>query len=227
MKAIKGSTSDPYFRSRYGEGYLGEGPHRRSSDELAKCGTKFKPNPIYNRWASMLARCYNLNDPEYNLYGGAGGYVSEEWKNFQNYADFFTDKLYKNLELDKDILIPGNKVYSAETCVFVPRYVNALVKLKIVLNGYPVGVYLQKDNSRANARVNRFTAEAHGKHLGSFPTPMEAHRAWQLGKIEVIENTVLRYMLEPCYRQDVANAIYLRAEMLRDDHANHRETFSL
>jgi hypothetical protein len=224
---INGSVTDPYFKSKYGEGYLGEGVHRRGSDELAKCGTKFKPSSVYNRWSSMFSRCYNQNDPEYNLYGGMGGSVSEQWKNFQNYADFFEGVSYQNLELDKDILVPGNKVYSQDNCVFVPRYVNALVKLKIVLNGYPAGVYFKKDNSRTKTRENPFAAETHGKHLGSFPTAMDAHRAWQLAKANVIEQTILKYMLEPCYRQDVANAIYLRAEMLRDDHANHRETFSL
>lgn len=222
-----GAMKDPYFRSRCGEGYLGEGPHKTGGFEFSKCGTKLKPNPIYNRWTSMIDRCYNPDSHQYKMYGRAGVYVHNHWKNFQAYADFFTGKLYENLELDKDILVPGNKVYGPDTCVFVPRYVNALVKLTIVLNGYPVGVYFKKDNNRSNSRVNPYAAETHGKHLGSFPSPMDAHRAWQLGKINVIKNTVLRYMLEPCYRQDVANAIYLRAEMLRDDHANHRETFSL
>jgi hypothetical protein len=141
--------------------------------------------------------------------------------------------VWKGLELDKDILVVGNKHYSPDTCVYVPKFVNYCFLTKNGGRGiYPLGVsYITENRFGPDYKLPRpFRAGVNDGtgtliRLSTFSDPMDAHRAWQLAKADVVENTVLRYMLEPCYRQDVANAIYLRAEMLRDDHANHRETF--
>ena len=48
-KFIKGIVSNPYDKTVYGIGYLGEGEY--------KCGAK--NSKIYNVWCNMLTRCYN------------------------------------------------------------------------------------------------------------------------------------------------------------------------
>lgn len=121
MQTIK----DPYYPSRYGVGYHGEGKHLRSVQ-----GVDTKD---YLRWSSMLSRCYHepflIKNERYR-----GCTVSEEWKCFQTFAnDIQTIPGYAEYkadptgyQLDKDILVPGNRCYSKETCMFVPVSVNSL-----------------------------------------------------------------------------------------------------
>lgn len=92
----------------------------------------YKP---YRTWYDMIDRCYNPNNSRYNSYGGSGVYVCDRWK----CLEYFLEDLpnipgYKywliagprEYHLDKDIKQEGviNKVYSLETCVFVPAFIN-------------------------------------------------------------------------------------------------------
>ena len=51
--------------------------------------------------------------------------VSEEWLRFSNFKRWMEKQDWDGKQLDKDILFEGNKVYSAETCVFVTSVVNS------------------------------------------------------------------------------------------------------
>jgi hypothetical protein len=41
----------------------------------------------YKSWRSMLDRCYNENNPDYDIYGGRGITVFSEWHEFEKFAD--------------------------------------------------------------------------------------------------------------------------------------------
>jgi len=91
-------------------------------------GDKTRPNgtdcPIYSKWSQMLQRCYSepylKNRPTYR-----GCTVCEEWKTFSNFMAWLTkQKNWEKFEVDKDILVPGNKHYSPETCVLVSHDLN-------------------------------------------------------------------------------------------------------
>lgn len=74
----------------------------------------------------MMNRCYG-DKHKYSQYSYKGCTVCEEWHNYQNFAKWYEDNYYnceEELELDKDIIIYGNKLYSPETCLFVPKLVN-------------------------------------------------------------------------------------------------------
>ena len=81
-------------------------------------------------YSNMKNRCYNEKNIHYQNYGGRGITVCDEWLNFQNFAEWFYDNYYEcNNEimcLDKDILCKGNKIYSPENCIFVPKRINNL-----------------------------------------------------------------------------------------------------
>ena len=70
-------------------------------------------------WKNMIKRCDNkLKNRKYDCY------CCDEWLIFENFKKWF-DKNYYQIEnermaLDKDILFKGNKIYSPETCIFVP-----------------------------------------------------------------------------------------------------------
>ena len=117
----KGSIKCPYEKRTCRVGYLGEGKY--------KCRENGKDTRVYKTWHHMLRRCYDEKFHEkYPTYKDCEVY--EEWHNFQKYGKWFSDNYYEidneTMCLDKDILVKHNKIYSPETCVFVPETINLL-----------------------------------------------------------------------------------------------------
>lgn len=186
--------------------------------------------PFYAKWRGMIVRGYSealkQKRPTYR-----GVYINDEWKYLSAFKDWMQHQLWEGLQLDKDILVIGNKEYGSKTCCFVPQYINKLLNINQNNTGkvLPLGVCIKV---RTACAVNIYVAQCRvdgdkGRHIGRFPSAMLAHAAWQLAKANAIKCAVIKYRLEPSYRKDVEDALQLRAEMLQDDHANHRETFSL
>ena len=118
--SIKSGTVYDYIRPRIcGIGYLG-------SKEYSS--THF----LYKRWKNMIERCYDKNSKDYKSYGAKGVRVDKRWHNFYNYVndckliEGYDEELIKNnkLELDKDIKIKGNKLYSKDTCIWIDKKEN-------------------------------------------------------------------------------------------------------
>lgn len=111
----KGAVRDKMYPSYYGVGFIGFGPHMASSKNIA-----------YRRWTVMLQRCYSpkwhKKHPTYTECE-----VCEEWQEFQIFADWFEENYPRDgacYDLDKDIRVLGNKIYSPDTCKFVTREEN-------------------------------------------------------------------------------------------------------
>lgn len=142
----KGSVKDFFAKSVNGVGYLGGNKHKPREG-----GIKTK---AYETWHSMLRRCYSekclKKEPSY-----IGCSVCEEWRNFQNFAEWFYDNYKDGLHLDKDILVDGNKIYSHDTCLFVTQKQNSthaqakIHKLKNP-NGEIVEIYNLSDFCKEN-----------------------------------------------------------------------------
>ena len=118
----KGCISNPMTPSLYGIGCIGIGKFK-SRDENGK------PTKAYIAWKHMMKRCYDLKFQEkYPTYKGCT--VCQEWWNFQVFAEWYYSHYYEieneRMALDKDILCKGNKLYSPDTCVFVPQFINTL-----------------------------------------------------------------------------------------------------
>ena len=197
----------------------------------ADYNVKTEPCPYHIRWRDMIRRGYSENYKTRNpTYEGTS--VDMVWKYFTDFKSWMETQNWEGLQLDKDILVQGNKEYGPSTCAFVPAYLNTLLHSNKGLYTLPLGVhrdwslYLPTSVNIYSAQHCAFGTNRSG-YLGNFPSAIEAHKAWQLAKANSLESAACVYKQEPSYRQDVANAIYLRAEMLRDDYANHRETFSL
>ena len=137
--------------SIYGVGYYGIGEFRSRFEG--------KQTKEYVSWICMLRRCYSkdaLN--RNNTYINSA--VCTEWHNFQNFAKWFTEnynpETMQGWHLDKDILIKGNKVYSPDTCCFVPQDVNKIFTKSNNKRGfYPIGVTYDISNSKYLARLNK------------------------------------------------------------------------
>lgn len=138
--------------------------------------------PFYKTWYGMLNRCYGKNyqkaRPTYK-----DCTVCEEWLIFSNFKAWMESQDWKDKELDKDLLVKGNKVYSPDTCVFVTSYVNSFIPEHQNNRGqYPIGVCWSKQNKKYKAGIgNRMGSNI---TLGYFSTPEEAHAAWLTAKLE-------------------------------------------
>lgn len=80
----------------------------------------------------MFVRCYDdkyqLRQPTY-----IGCSVSDDFCNFQNFAEWYSHYKYKckyPLEIDKDLLYEGNKIYSPKTCCLLPKEINSTLNSK-------------------------------------------------------------------------------------------------
>ena len=195
-----GKVKCPYERRYCGVGYIGEGEHK-----VCENG---KDTHIYKVWIGMLKRCYDENANRYDLYGGSGATVCEEWHNFQNFAEWYEENYYQvgneRMEIDKDILIKGNKIYSPQTCIIVPRTINSLfVKSNSIRGDYPIGVSKGRTEGKFAVRCNYRGRE---KGLGEYFTIKEAFNVYKYFKENYIKEVADEY--KPYIPKELYDAMY-------------------
>ena len=127
--------------------------------------------PFYKKWRSMIKRCYAkeslIKNPKYK-----GCTVCDDWKLFTNFKKWMQTQHWVGKTLDKDLLCPGNKVYSPDKCIFVTHFINSLLVMDTAKNGiYPVGVSYNKKTKRFRACCS---CNSERIDLGSFDTSEEA-----------------------------------------------------
>lgn len=145
----------------------------------------------YRLWLSMLKRCYDdkyLN--KYPTYKGCG--VSDDFKNFSVFRSWCESQLIiDGYVLDKDLIVKGNKVYSEDTCCFVPEVINLLIINNKASRGeYPVGVTKAREN-RFRARLNKGKGVV--EHLGYYKTPEDAFLAYKQAKEDYIKEVAIKW----------------------------------
>lgn len=142
----------------------------------------------YQKWKDMLYRCYSGRYKDYE-----GCTVCEEWHNYSNFEIWFNSHLQGNdsVDLDKDILYKGNKLYSAETCCLVPHCINTLfLACNSNRGNLPIGVWYDKEKSRYRANLS-YNGES--QKLGSFKTVEEAFKRFKDYKENLIKEVDEKY----------------------------------
>lgn len=131
--------------------------------------------PFYLVWKEMIRRCYDVS-----LHKRLPTYknctICKDWIYFSNFKDWMETQDWERKELDKDIIVAGNKFYSPETCVFVSSRVNLFIRERKKNNSLPTGVFLTKSG--------KYQATGNGKFLGYYETAEQAHQVWLNFKIE-------------------------------------------
>lgn len=171
-----GGVYNPMKPLVVGKGYLGEGKY---------VSTETK---VYRLWKGILTRAYDSGfHKKYKTYKDVE--VCKEWWCFQNFAEWCYNKEFFDVkddkgrpyQLDKDILVKGNRVYSPETCCFVPAEINSLVVTNKRRRGdTPIGVYYVKRNRKYTTQC--YFKGSGLKYLGSYSTAEEAFQVYKEAK---------------------------------------------
>lgn len=136
--------------------------------------------PFYKTWRNMFIRCYSeVEHKRSPCYIGCT--VANEWHLFSAFKSWMESKEWDGKALDKDIIKPGNKVYSSETCCFVPHAINALIVRPKKRGGNPRGVSIHRKTGLFFAR---YKADGKVNYLGYFKTPEEASIVYRKEKAD-------------------------------------------
>lgn len=168
--------------------------------------------PFYSVWSGMLDRCYSvsfkLKQPNYKDVS-----CCADWLIFSKFRHWMEQQDWEERDLDKDIILYNNKIYSPTTCAFVSRTANSFVTDRSNVRGdWPLGVHWDTAAEKLRARCcNPFTKKR--EHLGLFTCAKEAHEAWRQRKHElaqlvaetesdtrVVESLKKRYSFEEWYK---------------------------
>jgi len=184
-----GKVRNPYDRILYGEGFLGEGaPTRVDKIEV----------PAYRIWRDIIRRCYSSERrPRQGSYKNC--IVSESWKNYSNFYKWYNNHIYQcrdKLQLDKDLLSNGKKIYSEETCMIVPYKINRFCVMSKV-----IGATYTK-NKKWRSRI--CTTE-----LGIFDKKEDAQRMY------LKEKNRLFYELVEDYQSELPTDVYNKLKEVR------------
>lgn len=186
-----------YKRGMCGIGYSGmavgtEGYHEKS----------------YTKWKDMMQRCHDKEvhkkyKPEY-----ADKCVCEEWQNYANFKLWYDEHhVFGNrIDLDKDILKPGNKEYSPETCVLIEHYINTIFERHAQDNIYENedGKYFVGSNRK---KVYETYDEVFEFACNKKKERIEKVAEKNLGRIpKCAYDAMLRYDVEALIRRDVIAA---------------------
>ncbi len=164
--------------------------------------------PYYSKWRGMLKRCYDIKlKSKFPSYLNCT--VCEEWKyfsNFKRWVDSQPNRNWKDCELDKDLLVEENKLYSPRTCVFITRQVNQFLKDRAKDRGeFLLGATYHSKHNKFYAYCNNpFSTKQ--EYLGSFNTEIDAYIAWKNRKhefscmlAEIPENMLVSEILRKRY----------------------------
>lgn len=139
--------------------------------------------PFYRKWKSMLERCYSEKlKKKYPTYEEC--VVCSEWLSFMRFKAWMETQDWEGKQLDKDLLVKGNKLYGPETCVFVSKDLNLfLLETAKTRGDWPIGVCFNQTNKKFVATCSDPFLKKN-EFLGYYNTPEEAHKAWLFRKRE-------------------------------------------
>lgn len=190
-----GRIQNPYYPNVLGVGIIGN-----------KYNSKTKE---YKTWHAMMCRCYDQKHKELHpTYQDVT--CCDEWLLYDNFYEWIhSQENFENWlcdtipELDKDILVKGNKIYSPETCCLVPHIVNRIFINRANDRGdYPIGV--TKHRNRFRARCDNPLLNIR-EHLGIYDTPEEAFYAYKNYKENLIKQVATieykkKNITQQCYK---------------------------
>lgn len=198
----RGQVSDPYAKTVFGEGCVGEYVEHTPIRKVA-----------YNLWYNMMRRCYDQTLPEYALYGGKGVFVDQSWRCFANFLRDIHSvvgfgkwaEAPSQYQLDKDYFL-GN-CYSKDTTIFIPNKYNQQL---VNATGCKYVATHQKTGATEAFTIIRDFATKHGIYgqqvsHAILHSPNNYARGWSFEKIEPPTGYVYR---QEYFVDQIANLLH-------------------
>lgn len=185
------AVNDADYRVRITENYY-KPCGKRSNKDIWVC-------PFYAAWKNMLGRVYG--NQKRKAYEGVG--ICDSWLLFSNFKRWMETQPWEGNSLDKD-LIGSGKLYSEDTCIFIPHEVNSfLIDQK---KRKHKGVSFHKRINKWQANVNNpFSGKL--ESLGYYDTEDLASAAYYRRKVELAKDLSKVYLET---RPDISKALLLK-----------------
>ena len=173
-----------FIKLIYGVGFNSGGTYKTRKD-----GIKLYS---YLVWYNMIRRCYS---EEFQKVRGShkGCSVCDDWHNYQVFAKWYNEQPFtgSGSQLDKDLLIAGNKVYSPEGCSVVPQEINKLISInRSKKSGLPKGVRAVTGNDYYQVNVG---VAGKNNYVGCRKTISEAFALYKEAKEKYIKEVANKY----------------------------------
>ena len=143
-------------------------------------------DPAYIAWVNMLTRAYyqKLHDRQ-QTYSDVT--VCKEWHSFSAFRAWWLANYREDWQLDKDLLVVGNREYGPDACIYIPAWLNTFTIDRGASRGeLPIGVSTYKPTGKYQSHCcNPITGKK--LHIGRFTTPEEAHETWLNYKLSLAE----------------------------------------
>lgn len=160
---------------------------------------------FYRAWRSMLDRCYSDKyKARHESYIGCA--VCDEWLSLSKFKEWFDDNYVKGWQLDKDLLVQGNKIYAPEYCRYVPRQLNTLLCNASSSRGEcPQGVHIERKTGKFIVQIKM---EGKRVNLGRFESITEASLVYKKEKAKYVLSKVDSY--RGYVDSDLLDSVYKR-----------------
>jgi hypothetical protein len=179
-------------------------------NDLEKVSENGKHLKFYTCWTSMLVRCYSKKYQEkHSTYYNCR--VSDEWIYLSNFKKFYDMNYKDGYQLDKDILFPGNKIYSEHKCVFIPRYLNTLLTDCGAARGeYPLGINKRKNLNLSKPYIASCRNGLSKQIYKAFKTAEEAQEWYIETKKQIVLQQIERAKVDGFNNEAVFEALIKR-----------------
>lgn len=177
-----GRIKNPYRPRIAGVGFLGSGPYKASENG--------RDTHAYTAWTKMLERVYCTKKQSKNK-SYIGCLVAPEWHNFQEFCRWYEAQPFKGegYQLDKDILVPGNKQYGPAGSRFVPEPINKMLNTNVARrSSLPVGV--TKSGKKYSVKLSMSGAI---KCIGSYESVEDAFSAYKSAREGYVRSMAEKY----------------------------------
>jgi hypothetical protein len=157
---------------------------------------------VYNVWKDMLRRCYDTKNHHKNItYKDCK--VCDEWLTLSNFKAWFDENYQESYELDKDIIIKNNKIYSPDSCCFVPKEINTLLTNRRNKRGkYYIGV-----TKNCNKYVSTVSICGKKHIIGYYSDEYTAFIAYKSAKDQYVKELAEKYFKEGKITDKVYHAL--------------------
>ena len=176
-----------------------------AGDYVAKVNGKHTTE--YRIWHGMLQRCYSPARAQH--YRGCS--VHEDFHDYQQFCVWGSSQpgfTKEGWELDKDIIVAGNRVYSPDACVFLPYEINSIIQpSRGGERTLPKGVCWHEHSKSFVARCRTVGGKRQG-HLGCFETAEQASAAYRSAKEALIRHKAEKFKGELSERAYLALICY-------------------